>query len=150
MVFNEKKVVGFRNELTEQKRDFFFDVTFEDEHETGESPNFVTKDIREENPETKINAEVLSDEETSLGSETENQIDFKTTVNINSKMKLGQIIMLKALESLLQLPRSKQQLCFRKVPLDQNHRDFRNILFYGTDLIKLVMFSKHHESTDRK
>ena len=89
VVFNEKKVVGLRNELTEQKRELFFDVTFEDEHKTGDSPNFVTIDIREDNPETEINAEVLADEETSLSSETENQINFKTTVSINSKNEVG-------------------------------------------------------------
>ena len=82
-VFNEKKVVGFTNNLRETENDLLFDVTFEDQNEAKVGQNVVKIDIKEECPEIKIKPEVLIDEESSSSSETENHIELKRSGNIN-------------------------------------------------------------------
>ena len=53
-MFDELKVVGFANELKKES-EFLFDVTFDDNFGAGENENKVTKDTKEEPPETEKN-----------------------------------------------------------------------------------------------
>ena len=73
-MFNERKVVGFTNELKRPENDILFDLTFEDQIEAKNSENVVKIDIKEEALEVKIKPEVLVDEENSSSSETDNHI----------------------------------------------------------------------------
>ena len=52
VVFNERKVVGFTNELRETENDHLFDVTFEDQNEAEDSQNVVKIEIKEEGPDS--------------------------------------------------------------------------------------------------
>ena len=53
-MFNERKVVGFTNELKEAENDLLIDVEFADQNEVEDSQNAVEKDIKEETPEKEI------------------------------------------------------------------------------------------------
>ena len=89
VVFNERKVVGFPNELGEAENDLLFDVTFEDQNETEDSQNVVKIHVKEEAPKIKRKHEVLADEENSSISETENQIEVTRSVTINLEHEVG-------------------------------------------------------------
>ena len=46
VVFNDKKVVGFTNDLREAENDLLFDVTFEDQKEAEDSQTLSKKTSR--------------------------------------------------------------------------------------------------------
>ena len=53
-MFNERKVVGFTNELKEAENDILIDVEFEDQNEVENSQNAAEIDIKGEIPEIEI------------------------------------------------------------------------------------------------
>ena len=89
VAFNEKKVVGFTNELREAENDLLCDITYEDQNEAEDNQNVVRIDVKEEAPEREIKPEVLIDEESSSSSETENQIELTRSVTINPECEVG-------------------------------------------------------------
>ena len=77
----ERKVVGFTNGLRGEQNDLLFDVTFRDETEAEDNKIIVTVKNKDEFPEIEVTSEV--DEESSSSKETENQVEFRTSVTIN-------------------------------------------------------------------
>ena len=71
VMFNEKKVVGFTNELREEEDDLLFDVTFDDEIEPDDNKIIVKVENNDEVPEIEVKSKVVVDEESSSNSESE-------------------------------------------------------------------------------
>ena len=89
VVFNERKVVGFTNEIREAENDLLFDVLFEDQNEAEDSQNVFKIEIKEEGPEIVIKPEVLVDDENSSSSEAENQIELTRSSTTNPDYEVG-------------------------------------------------------------
>ena len=89
VVFIEKKVVGFTNELREAENDLLFEVTFEDQKESKDTQD-VKIDIKEEATQIEIKPELLvNDEESSSKGKTESQIELTRSVTINTEYEFG-------------------------------------------------------------
>ena len=67
---------------------FFLDITFDGEYEAGNNHNIVTIDNKKETPEIEIKPEILADEENSVSSNTENQIEItRSAVGPNNQVE---------------------------------------------------------------
>ena len=83
VVFDETKVVGFTNEPREEEYDLLLDVTSDNEAKAEDNENIVTVAKKDDGTETEVKSEIELDEESSSGSETENQAENSRSATIN-------------------------------------------------------------------
>ena len=83
VVFDETKVIGFKNETKEIEDDPLFDISFDEENAEPDNQNVVKTDIKDENSfEPLIRTENEESEDSSLSDENQIQIESTNIVSI--------------------------------------------------------------------
>ena len=143
VVFDETKVIGFKNETKAIEDDLLFNTSFDEENVEPDNQNIVKTDIKDKNSsEPLIETKNEEFEDSSLSDENQIQIESTNSVNKVPEDSRGN---LQLLETFVSIPKFRFNQSVLERPVDQIRGHPLEFLFQRNDPIQQVTFSKRHK-----